>query len=94
MSMTPQGRKLRFPMGYFYYIFCGLARRSEDGEVDHQDLIESLKSYEWKYDWSEDIIGDALRQGLIEQVRDGIYIRTKLQWEDLQKANLFKEIQS
>jgi hypothetical protein len=92
--MTPQSKKLRFPMGYFYYIFCGLVQKSSRGEVSHEELIENLKSYEWKYDWSEDIIGDALRQDLIEQVRYGIYIRTKLQWEDLQKANLFKEIPS
>lgn len=59
-------------MGYFIYAFYSLVNESICGEVNHNDLVNSLKEfYQWTHNYAEDIISDALRQGLITRVRIG-----------------------
>jgi len=71
-AITPESGLLEYPMGHFIYAFYRLANKNICGEVDHNDLVNSLKDfYQWTHNYVEDIISDALRQGLITRVRIG-----------------------
>jgi hypothetical protein len=71
-AITPESGLLEYPMGYFVYAFYSLVNEGTCGEINHNDLINSLKDfYQWTHNYAEDIISDALRQGLITRVRIG-----------------------
>jgi hypothetical protein len=71
-AITPESGLLEYPMGHFVYAFYSLVNESICGEINHNDLINSLKDlYQWTQNYAEDIISDALRQGLITRVRMG-----------------------
>jgi hypothetical protein len=71
-AITPDSGRLEYPMGYFVYAFYSLVNESICGEINHNDLVNSLKeSYQWTCNYAEDIISDALRQRLITRVRIG-----------------------
>jgi hypothetical protein len=71
-AITPESGLLEYPMSHFVYAFYSLVNESVCGEINHNDLINSLKDfYQWTQNYAEDIISDALRQGLIIRVRIG-----------------------
>jgi hypothetical protein len=83
-SITPDSGLLEYPMGYFVYAFYSLVNENICGEINHNDLVNSLKEfYQWTCNYAEDIISDALRQGLITRVRTGSNTNSSNRYESV-----------
>ena len=70
--ITPESGDLECPMRYFIYTFYGLVRESKSGDFDYNKLAASLvDSYGWTYRYVQDVVDNALQQGLISITRIG-----------------------
>lgn len=84
-AITPESGLLEYPMGHFIYVFYSLVNESICGELDHNVLVYSLNDlYKWTRNYAENIISDALRQGLITRVRIG---------SNTSSSNIYRSIQ-